>query len=177
MISPKWWNKALYHSFPNNSTLPNKIVTRAKNRDLYTTSFPLVYIQNYYIQFFSSIIQWYSMFLILPSTKTVQTTPFCLTKVPPGLRIQVSDPGPPWSSCIVLCWFFSKILPGIPSVSNSLDPDQARRFVSLIWVQTVCKGYQQMTLVGKEWIEFHWSMITRCHIQSTILSSGIRFKL
>ena len=32
-------------------------------------------------------------------------------------------------------------------VSNSLDPDQTRRFVGLIWVQTVCKGYQLMTKV------------------------------
>ena len=54
-------------------------------------------------------------------------------------------------------------------VSNSLDPDQARHFVGpdlgpnclqglsadnkmsgWIWVQTVCKGYQQTTKVGKE---------------------------
>ena len=32
-------------------------------------------------------------------------------------------------------------------MSNSLDPDQGRHFV-----QTVCKGYQQTTLVGKELI-------------------------
>ena len=31
-------------------------------------------------------------------------------------------------------------------MSNSLDPIQARR----IWVQTVCQGYQQTTLVDKE---------------------------
>ena len=35
-------------------------------------------------------------------------------------------------------------------VSNSLDPDQARRSVHLIWLQTVFKGYQQTTLGGKE---------------------------
>ena len=38
-------------------------------------------------------------------------------------------------------------------MSNSLDTDQARRFVEmsgLIWVQTVRKSNQQMTLVGKE---------------------------
>ena len=36
-------------------------------------------------------------------------------------------------------------------VSNSLDPDQAQSKTSgLVWVQTACKGYQQMTLVGKE---------------------------
>ena len=33
-------------------------------------------------------------------------------------------------------------------VSNSLDPDQARR--NLIWVQTVCRSYQQTTLEGKK---------------------------
>ena len=40
--------------------------------------------------------------------------------------------------------------------SNSLDPDQARHFVGsdldkmsgLIWIQTVCKGYQQTTKVA-----------------------------
>ena len=42
--------------------------------------------------------------------------------------------------------FIKKIL----RVSNGLDPDQAQHFVGLIWVQTVCKGYQQMTLVAKE---------------------------
>ena len=54
-------------------------------------------------------------------------------------------------------------------VSNSLDPDRARHFVGpdlgpnslqglsadnkisgWIWVQTVCKGYQQTTIVDKE---------------------------
>ena len=33
-------------------------------------------------------------------------------------------------------------------MSNSLDPDQAPQDV--IWVQTVCKSYQQATLVGKQ---------------------------
>ena len=33
-------------------------------------------------------------------------------------------------------------------MSNTLDPDQARHFVRPIWLQTVCKGYQQTTLVG-----------------------------
>ena len=35
-------------------------------------------------------------------------------------------------------------------VSNSLDSDQADVILGLIWVQTVCKGSQQTTLVGKE---------------------------
>ena len=33
-------------------------------------------------------------------------------------------------------------------VSNSVDPDDVMS--GLIWVQTVCKGYQQTLLVGKE---------------------------
>ena len=36
-------------------------------------------------------------------------------------------------------------------MSSSLDPDQARR----IWVETVCKGYQQTTLVDKELSKYH----------------------
>ena len=35
---------------------------------------------------------------------------------------------------------------------SSLDPDHARRFVGLIWVQIVCKGKQQTTLVSKEFM-------------------------
>ena len=42
--------------------------------------------------------------------------------------------------------FFQKFLSEIPSVSNILDPDQARPKSGLIWVQNVCKSYQQMTL-------------------------------
>ena len=42
-------------------------------------------------------------------------------------------------------WVFSYI-PGV-KLFNSLDSDQTRHFVSLIWVQTVCKGYQQTTKV------------------------------
>ena len=46
---------------------------------------------------------------------------------------------------------FQKILLGIPSVCqtvwNQISPD---KMSGLIWVQTVCKVYQQTTLVGKE---------------------------
>ena len=35
-------------------------------------------------------------------------------------------------------------------VPISLGPDQARRFVGPDLGQTVCKGYRQTTLVGKE---------------------------
>ena len=39
-------------------------------------------------------------------------------------------------------------------MSNSLEPDQGLSWPDilsgLIWVQTVCKGYQQMTLEDKE---------------------------
>ena len=49
--------------------------------------------------------------------------------------------------------FFQKILSGIPLeyVSNSLDPDQAHCIVgpNLGPNFTVCKVYQQMTLVDK----------------------------
>ena len=38
--------------------------------------------------------------------------------------------------------------PNLITFANSLDPDQDRMSV-LIWVQTVCKGYQQTTLVDK----------------------------
>ena len=34
-------------------------------------------------------------------------------------------------------------------MSNSLDPDQADILSGLIWVQTVCKSYQQTTLKNK----------------------------
>ena len=34
-------------------------------------------------------------------------------------------------------------------LSVRLDPDQARHFSALIWVQTVCKSYQQSTLGDK----------------------------
>ena len=57
-----------------------------------------------------------------------------------------------------LLWIFfqnqllRKILSGISSVSNILS--------GLIWVQTVCRGYQQMTLVGKEVINIHGEYLT-----------------
>ena len=34
--------------------------------------------------------------------------------------------------------------------NNSLDPGQADILSGLICIQTVCKGYQQLTLAGKE---------------------------
>ena len=50
---------------------------------------------------------------------------------------------------------FQKILSGTLSVSNGLDPDQDGRNVGpdlipsvLIWAQTICKGYQQMTQIS-----------------------------
>ena len=46
--------------------------------------------------------------------------------------------------------FFEKDFRTTIRASNSLYPDQARRSLSgLLWVQTVCKEYQQMPLVGK----------------------------
>ena len=40
-------------------------------------------------------------------------------------------------------------------MSNRLDPDQAS---GMLWVQSVCKGYQQTTLGGKE---LGWNIISR----------------
>ena len=47
------------------------------------------------------------------------------------------------SSADFLYFFFSKILSGM---SNSLDPEMHNILSCLIWVQTVCKGFQQTTL-------------------------------
>ena len=43
-------------------------------------------------------------------------------------------------------------------MSNSMDPDHVPTFLLvLIWTQTVCKGYQQMTQVGgKELMPVAW---------------------
>ena len=46
-------------------------------------------------------------------------------------------------------------------VSDSLDPDQARFLSGLIWVQTDCKGYQQMTK--------HATSRQKCLIQNNFL--------
>ena len=35
-------------------------------------------------------------------------------------------------------------------MSNSLDLDQVRHWLGLIWVQTACKGYQKTALDSKE---------------------------
>ena len=66
---------------------------------------------------------------------------------------------PGWYICMlfVVCWFFFKItyfwkiLSELPSECQT-DWIQIRSDVlsGLIWVQTVCKGYQQTTLWGKE---------------------------
>ena len=59
-----------------------------------------------------------------------------------------------------LCKLSLKILSGIGTkCQNSLDLDQVGNFPSLIWIQTVCKGYQQMIEVGKA---FHMSMKLLC---------------
>ena len=52
---------------------------------------------------------------------------------------------------VFCCYFFSKRSSGnISRVSSSLDPDLSDVLLGLIWVQIVCKGYQQTTLVSKE---------------------------
>ena len=37
-------------------------------------------------------------------------------------------------------------------VSNSLEPDQAQQNIGLVWIQTVCKSYQQRALGCNELI-------------------------
>ena len=73
----------------------------------------------------------------------------------------------------VVCGFFFKInfskksLRNTIRVSNSLDPDQAERFVGpdilsgLIWVQTVCKDYQQTSKVetSRERVNLYLSLV------------------
>ena len=45
---------------------------------------------------------------------------------------------------------------GILLVSNSLDPDQARYFVGpKLGPNSVCKGYQQMSIVGKDLVRIN----------------------
>ena len=46
----------------------------------------------------------------------------------------------------------------IISVSNSLDPDQARHFVGPDLDPILCKGYQQTTLLEKELTLYHTSI-------------------
>ena len=45
-------------------------------------------------------------------------------------------------------------------VSNSSDSDQARHLLGLIRVHTVCNGYKQRPLVGKEYISQSRTNIT-----------------
>ena len=59
-----------------------------------------------------------------------------------------------FSCFFVVCYFFSnstffakKSLRNNIRLSNSLDADQVQRFVR---VQTLCKSYQEVTLVGKK---------------------------
>ena len=49
----------------------------------------------------------YTMFLNIAHYQSCSMImiPFCLTKVPPGLTIQVSDPGSSWSSCFKFIFF------------------------------------------------------------------------
>ena len=55
---------------------------------------------------------------------------------------------------VVVCWILIQNLPvqkyfrNTIRVSNGLDLDQNRHSSALIWVQTVCDGYQQTTKVA-----------------------------
>ena len=54
--------------------------------------------------------------------------------------------------------FFKAILLGIPSECQTGRIQIKPKVLSdLIWVQSVCKGYQQMTLRGNELIACLWS--------------------
>ena len=53
-------------------------------------------------------------------------------------------------NCLKINFFFRKFLRITIRAANSLGPGQVRPLSDLIWIQTACKGYQQMTLVGKE---------------------------
>ena len=55
---------------------------------------------------------------------------------------------------------FRKILSGIPSEYQTVWIQiRPRHLPGLIWVQTVCKGCQQPTLVGKELMKFDYKNI------------------
>ena len=54
---------------------------------------------------------------------------------------------------VVVVFFPKKSFGNISRVSRSLDPEIMPDFLlGLIWVQVVCKGYQQTTLVSKEFM-------------------------
>ena len=50
------------------------------------------------------------------------------------------------SSAIQNLPYSKNSLIGIPLVSNKLEPDQPDVLLGLIWIHSVCKGYQQRTL-------------------------------
>ena len=54
---------------------------------------------------------------------------------------------------------YKKIFRNIIRESNGLNPDQDRHFVHSSWVQTVCKGYQQMTTVAASKKELQFPLI------------------
>ena len=108
---------------------------------------------------FSSIPNW----PVMPGNYLQQTTSaedifrciFFLTLYQ-GLKLTLCPMGN-FSCFFVVCFFFfqkqhfGKIISGIPSEYQS-DWIQIRTDVlsGLIWVQSVCKGYEQTTLVGNE---------------------------
>ena len=67
-----------------------------------------------------------------------------------------------FSCFFVVCWFFQNTI----RVSNGLNPDQDRHLSVLIWVQTVCKGYQQITNVASGRVKYSHSYK---HTQSTFM--------
>ena len=90
------------------------------------------------------------------------------------------------ASFFVVCWFLPKLFffseksfRNTIRMSNSLDPDQAHHFVrsdlGLIWVQTVCKSYQQTTPAGKEltYCCFVRGILTRKYFLTCTLSAHV----
>ena len=62
---------------------------------------------------------------------------------------------------------YKKFFQDYQRASNSLDTDQAWHLSGLIWIQTVCKGYQQAKLACKELIH---SLVSTFNITVTYRS-------
>ena len=67
--------------------------------------------------------------------------------VTPGLAVRLASVARNFTDCATRpgADFFLKYLTGIPSVSNSLDPDLHQHFVGSELGQNCCKSYQQWT--------------------------------
>ena len=82
------------------------------------------------------------MFLNIAHYQSCSMTPFCLTKLPPGLRIQVSESGSSWPSCFFFFQFlcpqrnFGRHIVIALSVRQSVRPSRFRvRSISPIFFE------------------------------------------